>query len=145
MKINLNLLFKNIRGDWFLQEHFYFSSNKKQKKKKKKLIFFFENFKKNEGNILYELTKEASKQNRKIIISSQYYLNYNKRLLFKLKQVKSNLFIVTKLNKQKMVYSKEYIHIINTNIIIAITVIKNLEKNRYLALKVCSYIKLLNK
>nr|YP_010619647.1 hypothetical protein orf128 [Tayloriella tenebrosa]WAX03660.1 hypothetical protein orf128 [Tayloriella tenebrosa] len=124
MQNHIYLLLNQIKGDWLLQENFYFPCNKQQRKYKEK-ISFLKNSQINKLNISNNLIENIN----------------NKKLLFKLEKVKENLVTITRTNRNEQVNYKEYIYIINNNFMISLIIIKNLHKKQYVGLKISSYIR----
>nr|YP_010619067.1 hypothetical protein orf130 [Pterosiphonia complanata]WAX03080.1 hypothetical protein orf130 [Pterosiphonia complanata] len=128
MQSNLSILLNKIKGNWSLQENFYFILNRKQKKYKEQASFL-KNLKNNKFNIYNCLIENAN----------------NKKLIFKLEKVEKNLIIITNVHRNKKISSKEYIYIISNNFMISLIIIKNLTKKQYIGLKVSSYIRIIQK
>nr|YP_010618872.1 hypothetical protein PN064_pgp118 [Deltalsia parasitica]WAX02885.1 hypothetical protein [Deltalsia parasitica] len=124
MQKNLHTLLNEIKGNWFLQENFYFLDSKRQKQYREK-VSFVKNSQNNKFNIVSFLFN---------------YINSDKSL-FKLKKVKANIVTIT--NKNRHIYYKEYIHIVSNNFMISLIIVKNLQKKKYLGVKISSYIRLI--
>nr|YP_010851602.1 hypothetical protein Ycf58 [Echinothamnion hystrix]WGH14602.1 hypothetical protein Ycf58 [Echinothamnion hystrix] len=135
MNKNLYRLLEHIEGNWFLQENFYFTMNKRQKKCKEK-ISFLKKLKK--SNIFR--TNEKNLLN----LHSYFIRNINNSTyLINVKGTKNYLVLFKQFNDTKKLSYKEYIYIISNNFMISLTIIKNLQKNNYIGLKISSYIRLI--
>nr|YP_010851008.1 hypothetical protein Ycf58 [Aphanocladia stichidiosa]WGH14008.1 hypothetical protein Ycf58 [Aphanocladia stichidiosa] len=126
---------ENIKGNWFLQENFYFTKNKKHKKCKEKISF------------LKKLKKvNIFKTDKKNILNiNNYYIENinNSTYLFNIKATKNHLIVIKEFNNQKKIRHQEFIYIISNNFMISLTIIKNLSRNHYIGLKISSYIRLM--
>nr|YP_009399493.1 hypothetical protein [Dictyomenia sonderi]ARW69099.1 hypothetical protein [Dictyomenia sonderi] len=126
MSENLHLLLNNIKGDWFLQENFYFLHNKKQKKYKER-VSFLKNSQNTKFNTVDSIIKNINQQQSG----------------FKIEKVSKHFIAITHTDKNQQVNYKEYIYLINNNFIISLIMIKKLQKKHYVGLKISSYIRLL--
>nr|YP_010618678.1 hypothetical protein PN024_pgp117 [Rhodomelopsis africana]WAX02691.1 hypothetical protein [Rhodomelopsis africana] len=128
MKDNLSILSNQIKGDWFLQENSYLTINKQQRKYKER-VSFLKNSQSNRFNIGNCLLENAN----------------NKKLIFKVEEIKENLFTIISLNRNEQIKYKEYLYIISNNFMISLIIIKNLHKKQYIGLKISSYIRRIQK
>nr|YP_010619452.1 hypothetical protein PN189_pgp118 [Xiphosiphonia pinnulata]WAX03465.1 hypothetical protein [Xiphosiphonia pinnulata] len=126
MDNNLHILLNQIKGDWFLQENFYLLSNKQHKQHKER-VSFVKNSQKGQFHIFNFLTENINSH----------------RSIFKLEKVAINIVTVIRIHKNRQVNYKEYIYIINKNLMISLIIIKNLHKKKYLGVKISSYIRLI--
>nr|YP_009398032.1 hypothetical protein [Gredgaria maugeana]ARW67218.1 hypothetical protein [Gredgaria maugeana] len=129
MNKNLYPLLEHIKGNWFLQENFYFIFNKKQKKYKAK-VNFFNNF--SESNT-FDINKYCIENTNDYIF------------ILKLKHNVKNLVISKRIDNNNKFNYQEFIHMISNNFMISFIIVKNIEKNQYVGLKISSYIRLIQK
>nr|YP_009398238.1 hypothetical protein [Thaumatella adunca]ARW67424.1 hypothetical protein [Thaumatella adunca] len=150
MELQYNSSSKNFEGQWFLQENIYISKHKIQKTYKQELIVIKNNnnleiqskINKIKKNILYFNINKISKKLSQIKIVKINNLNIINHLNIKSDLSKFNLFKTSMFINNKSLNHEEYIYIINNNIIISVSLIKNLTNNIYLGIKMSSYIKL---
>nr|YP_010619259.1 hypothetical protein PNY92_pgp116 [Amplisiphonia pacifica]WAX03272.1 hypothetical protein [Amplisiphonia pacifica] len=126
MQNNLYTFLNRIQGNWFLQENFYLLPNKQHTQNKERVSFL-----KNSQNIRFDLPNFLIKN-----------INSHKSL-FKLEKAKANRMTIRSINRNGQVNYKEYIYLINNNLIISLIIIKNSHKQTYLGIKISSYIRLI--
>nr|WGH13025.1 hypothetical protein Ycf58 [Echinothamnion sp.] len=127
MNKNLYPLLEHIQGNWFLQENFYLILNKKQITYKER-VNFFKNFSKNNT----------------LDIAKYYIKNINNQIfILKLEHNVNQLVLSKRINNTNKFNYQEFIYIISNNFMISLIIIKNLQKNQYMGLKISSYIRLI--
>nr|YP_010851206.1 hypothetical protein Ycf58 [Aphanocladia delicatula]WGH14212.1 hypothetical protein Ycf58 [Aphanocladia delicatula] len=127
MNNNLYPLLEYIKGNWFVQENFYFISNKKQKQCKARVNFL-----------------NSFSQNNILDINKYCIENINDQIfILKLKHDVNNLVISKRMNYINKFNYQEFIYIISNNFMISFIIVKNVQKNQYMGLKISSYIRLI--
>lgn len=144
-----------IQGTWFLQENLLLLNNKR-KLKQEVSINFHGNYKTyshkkrivnntQNGYHIIQLNNIDNNYRRylnniflKIFDEKSYVKN-----LFHLQCRRKGLFKIKKFYPHRKIVQDEYIYLINQNIMITINLTKNLE-NKYLGIKISSYIKKIN-
>nr|YP_009391426.1 hypothetical protein [Platysiphonia delicata]ARW59570.1 hypothetical protein [Platysiphonia delicata] len=136
--MKLKPFFKEIIGDWIVQKSIYFVKRRHEKHIKEsvriehkggsnlKIKFIL----KNRYNVLYKLNlynNEILKENEHLI------LNYN------CVKISKNVFKISFFIKDKNLIYKEYINLINPNLMVSICFVKNHYK--YLSIVFNSYVK----
>lgn len=149
MNIKLYSLLEYIEGNWFLQENYYLLNKKIHKSTKTKLNF----------SLQLSILNSRSKYDNLDTQDYDFYNNYkysitiNKSLIkilnlgessksyLLLKEGRINQFKIKKILKKKRIHIEEYLYLNSNNIIISIMLLKSSTNNRYLAIKVSSYIR----
>nr|QVQ56729.1 hypothetical protein [Erythrocystis saccata] len=149
---NNNFFLRYVKGEWFLQENLFLFKSQIQINNEvytnfdkvynscvnKNLIITNNQF---QSSII--ISKNIQKNNKKYVnniflknFTTKYYLKY----LFHLEFIRKGLLRSKKFYLYQKILQDEYIYLINSNIMITITLVKNL-KNKYLGVKISSYIK----
>nr|WGH13811.1 hypothetical protein Ycf58 [Lophurella pseudocorticata] len=135
MNKNLYPFLEHIEGNWFLQENFYFTVSKKQKRCKEKVSFLKK---------LKKINMFKTNKNNRLNIHNYFIENINSSTyLFNIQATKNHLIIMKQFSEKKKLRHKEFIYIISNNFMISLTIIKNLQRNCYIGLKISSYIRLM--
>nr|YP_009397628.1 hypothetical protein [Dipterosiphonia australica]ARW66814.1 hypothetical protein [Dipterosiphonia australica] len=138
MNKNLNLFSPNIIGNWFLQTNCYSLVYKKYHKYNAKLYL--------SRTIRNNIFIKRIKNNEKVILTLFYIFKGKKRkIIYEIQKIKINLLLIKTLNNNVNSIYKEYIYIINSNLITSFATVKKIQDYQYLGLKVSSYIKLKEK
>lgn len=132
MKQELNKFSKYIKGEWLLQENFYLESNINIKNVKGKI-----NFLQNSDNLL----NIFNSQNNNILKSLDF--NNDSNIVLEIKGIENNKLIAYMEKKNKTVYYQEKVYNTSNNIMISFGVLKNIKGNKYIGLKISSYIRVL--
>nr|YP_009394944.1 hypothetical protein [Polysiphonia stricta]ARW63506.1 hypothetical protein [Polysiphonia stricta] len=149
MNIKLYSLLEYIEGNWFLQENYYLLNKKIHQNTKTTLNFSlklsnlnnrskYDNMNVHDYNF-YNDYQYSIVINKSLIKIFNLYENSKSYLL--LQEGRINQFKVQKILKQKRIHIEEYLYLNSNNIIISIMLLKSLTNNRYLGIKVSSYIR----
>lgn len=149
METNLKSLLEYIEGDWSLQTNFYIHKEKKEHQVQQKINLF---------NTLSKLNTSLRNNN---FHDQQYCLHKNKLLsvivkknnihisegedsrkfFLSLKSLSTKSFQISCKSEEYEVYYDEKLYIINKNIMISTTLLKNVKNSRSIGLKVTSYVR----
>nr|YP_009395364.1 hypothetical protein [Polysiphonia infestans]ARW64344.1 hypothetical protein [Polysiphonia infestans] len=149
---NNNFFLRYIQGEWFLQENLFLVKNSKQMKKEN--FFYFNKIEDylfyNKKNISvskinnYTIRLSEPQNNNKKGMNYLFLMNFNKnkaiQYFFHLNFIRKGLFKSKKFHIYEKFTQNEYIYLVNQNIIIIVTLAKNL-KGKYLGMKISSCIK----
>lgn len=135
-----------MEGSWSLQSNLYIQERKKQNKFQQRISLL---------NKLSKVNTDLSEHDKKYYVYKDksfsllnhenkittLELNKDRKLCLSIKNVSNNLFQVTCKYKNNKVYYDEKLYIINKNIMISITLLKNTKNNKNIGLKVTSYVR----
>ena len=140
---------KNTKGKWFLQENYYLLNTKKRRGYKKRCHFLLDLNqildKDIDLKIGYKELHTTNKKSNNLCIdnslsNSGYYFRGIKSN-FGIHAIRNNLFRVSKQNDQRKIFHQEYIYLVNKNFMISVTSLKTFKKDRFLGVKISSYIR----
>nr|YP_009396388.1 hypothetical protein [Polysiphonia scopulorum]ARW65574.1 hypothetical protein [Polysiphonia scopulorum] len=149
MNIKADSLLTYLKGNWSLQNNLYINKKKKQYKIQQKISL---------SNILSEINIDFTR-NKNNVVNDCFYesnlyslsinqetinilpLNTYKRYYVSLKNISPNLFHINYVSKDNKSCYEEKLYIINKNIMISTTLIKNMKNERNIGIKVVSYVR----
>ena len=147
-----NFFLRYSRGQWILQENSFLLNNKKQKESKRlndhNLVYKsfllqkeYLNYKQfNHYNIIIkEIKKYTTKNFNNIIIKKFNSINHQEYFIY-LRFIRKGLLHTININYGKKIRQDEYIYLVNSNIMIIVTIAKSFVGS-CLGIKVSSYIK----
>lgn len=144
-----NSFLKYLKSNWLLHENLFIFKDKKQKDSENFFTFkdhlkHSSNKKRNYDQEINTIENKSSRSYEEInnyLFLRLFYISDYREVFFYLKYIRKGLFKILKLNFKKKVKQEEYIYIVNNNILINILLIKSL-KNKYLSVKISSYIRI---
>lgn len=135
MNKKFNLFLKHIEGKWLLLENFHFLPKNNVKTQEGKVIFL-QNY-----TVIKSLKKDDKKYD--IIDINCFNSDQNNNSLSEIKSIKHNLLVISITKNNKNLSYKEHLYKISENIIISLGILKNIQNNEYIGLKISSYIRIL--
>nr|YP_009395774.1 hypothetical protein [Herposiphonia versicolor]ARW64754.1 hypothetical protein [Herposiphonia versicolor] len=136
MNKNLNLFLTNVQGKWLLQENFYYLLSKNIQTYDGK-INFLTNIK---DNYFINNYQESGKIFTQISFKK---LNKEKKFIFQVEKITKNVLLTEIKQSNHHMQYKEHIYNSSKNVIVSFSILKNIHENKYIGLKVASYIRIL--